>query len=533
LKLVSASRTAAAAELDVEDALDSVRAAIARADYVAAEALLAAIRPRRRIDSANRDILRARVARIVGDAEVWHAAAADAARSHPDAEGRLLAQALEASALKALGRTAESAALFRRLRADFDRCDPRTVAEVAYLLAVDAWEDRDYERAESLVARNVRIGAHVPESRALLGWIDVKREQFGASAVHFAAALTSLNAMPRDDARLRARLIHVLAIVASETIDLKLGQRVRRESESFAWPPSLGVERFNTVTCLRFLALLEGDVERAWFLSRDAAAIAPSPAYAAIGETNAAVASRLLGEERTADLQTTRAWDILEKVRWSSVDHEGRIALTNFAIECARSLPAEASKALTKYRSLAAKGNARSAFEQDRRVSAFEKVAAARVAEALGQRGSAIRMYGDALELWVELGYALRAALAALDVHRLTGDDERLEAAKTALEKAPSAWFGSWQKPDGPLDLLTPAERVVFFELLRGKTAKAIAAELDRSQHTVINHTRKVFAAFGVSSRAKLLARCAELGITVPKWGRRPRSTGRGSWRRD
>ncbi len=522
---MGASRLSPAIIPDIEDALESVREAMGRADFASANALLGGIRPRRRVDSATVEILRARVARIEGDVEVWYRSAAEAARNHPEAGGRLLALALEAAALKGLGRTAESIELFERVREELAAYDPRGGAETAYLLAVHEWEERRYEVAESIALRNVRVGAHVSESRALLGWIEVKREHYAASGLHFAAALTSLNSAPRDDVRLRARLLHILAVVASETIDLKLGQRVKRESEALVWPASLGVERFNTTTCLRFLALLEGDVERAWFLSRDAVAGAPSPPYASIGETNAAVACRLIGDERAAGLQTARAWEILEKVRWSSVDHEGRVALTNFAIESAAFMPAEASKALTKYRSLSAKSNARNSLEDDRRISAFEKVAAARVAEALGQRGSAIRMYSDALDLWIDLGYAMRAALAAIDVYRLTGDEERLAPAQAALERAPAAWFASWKKPVGPVDRLTPAERVVFFELLRGKTAKAIAAELNRSQHTVINHTRKVFAAFDVASRAKLLARCAELGITSPKSGRRPKSS--------
>jgi DNA-binding CsgD family transcriptional regulator len=510
---------------DVDEALAGAYDAMERADFQSAKALLAATRPRRRLDAARAGLLRARIARIEGDAETWRAAAAEAARSHPEAGGRLLALALEAGALKRLERAADSAVAFKRVRAALESEDPRSVGEAAYLVAVDDWEHGRIDRAAELVSRNVRCGAHVAESEALLGWIDVRRERFAAAGAHFSAALAALGTAPRDDVRLRARMIHALAIVASETIDLKLGQRVRRDCENFAWPPSLGVERFNTMTCLRFLALLEGDVERAWILSRDAVATAPNPAYAAIGETNAAVASRLLGDVRAAELQAARAWDILQKIRWSTIDHEGRVALTNFAIEFGQAMPAEASKALTKYRSLGHKSNSLSALENDRRVLAFEKVAAGRVAETLGQRGTAIRSYTEALELWLELGYTMRAALVALDLYQLTGDEERLQAAEAALERAPAAWFGSWQRPGGPVDRLTPAERVVLFELLRGKSAKDIADGLDRSQHTVINHTRKVFAAFGVSSRAKLLARCAELGITAPTSGRRPRSS--------
>jgi len=522
---VASTRESAAFVADFDAAIAGVSEALERADFATAKALLGGARPRRRVELARAELMRARIARIEGERDVWLAAAAEAARLHPEPAGRLLAMALEAGALKGLGRAAESVAAFENVRAALATVDPRSTGEVAYLLAVEEWENRRYDRAVELVTRNVRAGVHLAESEALLGWIDVVRERFSAAAAHFLSALGNLSAGPRDDVRLRGRLIHALGIIASETIDLKLGQRVRREFEAMDWPASLGIERFNAQTCLRFLALLEGDIERAWILSRDAVVMAPDPAYAAIGETNAAVASGLLGDVRASELQAARAWDILTKVRWSSVDHEGRVALTNFAIECGSLMPAEASKALTKYRSLTAKRNSLLAFEYDRRVTAFEKVAAGRVAEALGQRGTAIRSYAEALDLWLELGFLMRAALVALDLYQVTGDEDRLEPVHAALERAPAAWFGSWQAPQGPVDRLTPAERVVLFELLRGKTAKDIADALDRSQHTVINHTRKVFAAFGVSSRARLLARCAELGITAPRSVRRTKSS--------
>ncbi len=275
---------------DVDAALAGASEALERADFVAAKALLAAARPKRRAESA----------RVEGDAQTWRAAAAEAARLHPEPAGRLLALTLEAAALKQLERAAESAAAFESVRAALATVEPRSAGEVAYLLAVEEWENRRYDRAVELVTRNVRAGVHLAESEALLGWIDVVRERFSAAAAHFLSALGNLSAGPRDDVRLRGRLIHALGIIASETIDLKLGQRVRREFEAMDWPASLGIERFNARTCLRFLALLEGDIERAWILSREAAVMAPNPAYAAIGETNAAVASRLLGDVRRA-----------------------------------------------------------------------------------------------------------------------------------------------------------------------------------------------------------------------------------------
>jgi DNA-binding CsgD family transcriptional regulator len=179
-------------------------------------------------------------------------------------------------------------------------------------------------------------------------------------------------------------------------------------------------------------------------------------------------------------------------------------------------MPAEARQAVTLYQSLTAKRNPLSGFAAgDRRIEAYEAVAAARVAEILDRRGLAIFEYERALAIWVELGYFMRAALAALDLRRLTGSDRYDAPIEAALERAPNAWFAPTGADRSPLAALTPAERTVLSKLLAGKSEKAIAASLERSHFTINNHTRKIFSAFGVNSRAQLLARCVELGITV------------------
>jgi pSer/pThr/pTyr-binding forkhead associated (FHA) protein len=54
---------------------------------------------------------------------------------------------------------------------------------------------------------------------------------------------------------------------------------------------------------------------------------------------------------------------------------------------------------------------------------------------------------------------------------------------------------------------LTVAERRVLTCLVRGLSEKVIAAELSISPHTVHNHTKRIYAAYRVNSRAELLSR--------------------------
>jgi DNA-binding CsgD family transcriptional regulator len=53
---------------------------------------------------------------------------------------------------------------------------------------------------------------------------------------------------------------------------------------------------------------------------------------------------------------------------------------------------------------------------------------------------------------------------------------------------------------------LTPARQRVFDLLVQGEPDKKIAARLELSEHTVNNHLRAIYRAFGVDSRHELLA---------------------------
>ncbi len=115
------------------------------------------------------------------------------------------------------------------------------------------------------------------------------------------------------------------------------------------------------------------------------------------------------------------------------------------------------------------------------------------------------------------MNYRLRVALVANALRGVTGDRRYAQTALDALRNAPNAWLRATleqrSNEDDPLGQLTPAERRVLAELCKGKKAREIADTFDRSFNTINNHTRAIFAAFGVRSRASLVAKCARLGI--------------------
>jgi pSer/pThr/pTyr-binding forkhead associated (FHA) protein len=64
-------------------------------------------------------------------------------------------------------------------------------------------------------------------------------------------------------------------------------------------------------------------------------------------------------------------------------------------------------------------------------------------------------------------------------------------------------------------NVLSPAQRRVFQLLMFGLAEKAIARRLNLSQHTVHNHTRRIFQILGVHSRAGLLAKYLQVSRTA------------------
>jgi DNA-binding CsgD family transcriptional regulator len=495
--------------------LEDANGAYERAEYALCRELLAHVPKPTRAAAGAAALVEARLARATLDFDRWSAAAKRAEADHPDAAGRLEATALRGLASAYVGRREEADAAFLDFERAAERAPKAALGMPQYFWALDAWLRADYDTAETRLKKNIEADAAVPESLSLMGLIEVKRERYARAGTHYMEVLRRLKALGTYNLRLFATALYGAANVAAETIDLALGKRVRKLYDEFVWPQQLGMERFNTLGSLRLLALLEGDLDDAWALAREAAVRAPSAPYAAIGEAIAAATSRLLGDERSTRLQLRRAWEIIRSARWGTANDETRVALTTFAIEGASTMPAEARKAMTLYQSLAGKAVVAYSLHRDRRITAYELMAAARVAEAQDHFDRAEDLYERSLENWSELHFDARAAIVALDLRRLTRDRSYESYVKAALARAPKAWFAAdLRRQTGPLDDVSPAERLVLARLLEGKSAKAIASDLDRSVHTINNHTRQIFKAFGVTSRAAVLVKCASLGIT-------------------
>ncbi len=496
-------------------AFDLAEAAFRDADYVGARRLLQIAGSRGRAAAGTAALLEAQIARIEGDVEAWFAAADRAHADHPNPAGRLEALGLRALAGQRFGAAKEARRDIERLEAAALREPSGTLGMPTYYLAYDACLRGAYDDAQNLLERNVAAGASVALSLALLGRVEVRRDRYKHAGQLFFEAIKRNRQTGENDVRLQCKLLAGASAIASETLDLPLGRKLRRLYEEVNWPTALAQDRFDTLSSLRLLCLLEGDVPGAWLFSRECAVRAPSAAHRAIAETNLAAVSRHMGDAAAARFGFERAWETLRKERWGGADARARRALANFATEAASDFPAEARQAMALYDSLSERAGAAERNDEDRLIVACEEMASARVAEALGDDDRAVRSYERSLAGWNFLHFDMRAAMVTLDLARITRDARYRIAIEPVLGRAPKAWFV--HRAPASIELLpaiTPAEKLVLASLLEGKSARAIAQDLNRSVHTINNHTRKIFKAFGVTSRAAVLARCATLGIT-------------------
>jgi pSer/pThr/pTyr-binding forkhead associated (FHA) protein len=89
----------------------------------------------------------------------------------------------------------------------------------------------------------------------------------------------------------------------------------------------------------------------------------------------------------------------------------------------------------------------------------------------------------------------------------LLTDDASLPDSFVSQQETTDARFLGDHDEIPVLEVLTVAQRRVFDLLMGGLLEKQVARELGISRHTVHNHIRVIYRAFGVHSRAELLVR--------------------------
>lgn len=473
----------------------------------------------RREDRVAAAVLRARaLLRLDRPDEV--AASLDRARKEAKgAEETALVQMLHGAALTRTNHRERGEKLLDDAFASASQDAAHLVPEVGYYRALSRWSSRRLDEAESIIESSLPRATDAVRARLLqlLGWIDVRRENYAAAAHQFTAALEALEKSRQSDLQLRARLLHALGIIAAETIDLRLGRFVRRHYETSAWTEDTRIERFYVLEYLTWLSLLEGETNRAWDERQLALSLTVNSGHHASALISAARIATIVGDRYAARRYLELAGALLLRGDQVDLDIDRRLVMLSFAAATPIANVEMAVKVMVLYDRTQPQHTEMLSFEGDRRLEAYELHARGKVELAQGRKQPGIDDLKRSFDLWTRLGYRMRAAIVADELCGSTGEGHWAQNGVDALRNAPNAWLRAPLErrgtADDPLAKLTPAERRVLAELCKGKKSRDIAAGFGRSFNTINNHTRAVFAAFGVKSRAALVAECARLGI--------------------
>ncbi|HEV2738292.1 MAG TPA: helix-turn-helix transcriptional regulator [Candidatus Elarobacter sp.] len=499
--------------------LDEARSAWDAGEYERVLRLLGAAKFDRREDRVASAVMQARALLALDRQDQVVPLLQRASKEVKGAEETVLTQMLHGAALTRTNRREQGETLLDETAVLAKRGSPQLVAEIAYYRALSRWSSHRLEEAEEIVEAALPAAKDVHRARLLqlLGWIDVRSENYSGASRQFTAALEELNRAKQPDVLGRARLLHALSIIAAETIDLRLGRLVRREYDNNTWSDDTRIERFHVLEYLAWLSLLEGQVGRAWDERQRALSLTVDTSYHASALTSAANIAGFVGDRFSEARYFELAGSLLLRGDQLALDVDRRIAMLAYIASAPPANLEAARKVITLYERTRPRKTDVHAFEGDRRVEGFELYARGKLAIADGRTQQGIVELENAQQLWSRLGYRLRVAVTANALRSVTGDPRYAQSALEALRNAPNAWLRPALErnsdDDNPIAQLTPAERRVLAELCKGKKAREIADTFDRSFNTINNHTRAIFTAFGVRSRAALVAECARRGI--------------------
>ena len=444
----------------------------------------------------------------------------DAMRDELDVpEDVLRARAWRAFALLQSGDDSRAEAELDAVTGEAKLRAPALYPELASFTAQHLWESRRLDDAAMMIADALPSADGAVRSRLLQlqGWIALRRKEHAQAVDSFSAALALLRDSDERDALAYATSVVVLARIAVETLDLRLGARVRREYETMHWSSFLQPQQFETLGWLGWLSLLEGDTDRAWDERQHAFTLSPERGLHARALIHAAHLAGIVGDRYSQRRQLDLAASLLLRGDQARLDIGRRMTLLAYAYNADASHLDQAQRCLALYRRSSSLPDDALTLDGDDRIDAFEQFAAGKVLALEGDDQAAVAAFSAALEHFERIGYRFRTALTAIELYQLTGESSYADTARDVLQAAPHAWLhgvlDSGVPDRNPYLQLTAAERRVLSELCKGKKAREIADGFHRSFNTINNHTRRIFSVFNVHSRSALVAECARLGI--------------------
>lgn len=391
--------------------------------------------------------------------------------------------------------------------------DADALAEIAYRRG----RRYAYSGDLGLAREQLQLAMRAKSTRQKVQALQLEGHLFGLEGRYTLQAASLQRALdqidPADENLVReaAYATYTLALLARE-LDLPQAlPLVERHLRACTWPAELNVQRFQSLKALGWSHALRGDYFNAFRYLKKSMAFAPSTAWQAIATTDRAYLARCLNEERWSRQELGEAEELAEGVDWRMTRHEERVGLLLLAEMFASVDVGRAAQYMALFRDL---GDLHTPIlhygRDDDRLQAQADYSAGVTQLALGNSKAGIKLLKQSYDVYDRVGYDWRAGRCALRLLESTGEPEYLQIAAEKLRLYPNSWLAdelrNHARPKRSMPTLPRMQQRVFEELCRGLSTAEIAKNLGRSEYTVKNHIKLIFKAFGVKSRAALIA---------------------------
>ena len=378
-----------------------------------------------------------------------------------------------------------------------------------YLLSREPAKARTYlDFTRAAYSKSSRLYSAYAEA-IILGYEERVLEQ----AERLTEVLRLLDPNSGDFIELRAWSTHTLAALARELYIPAAISEIDRQLSGKPWPKDFAPNLFQALRGVGWAKALLGDSFNAFRHLKRASEVADTTAWKVVAACDRSYLARSLGEPRWSRSELDEAEQLAAVVDWHSTLAEERMGLLALAELFGSLDTARSAMYLARYREL---GELKSPlyYGEDPRRTAYAQYSTGVVEIALGNTRRGLTELREARKVFERFGYDFRVARCILAEYAVSGKRELVPILDEKLRNYRMSWLmNEVRSLSGSTQVsLPPMQRRVFDEICQGKSTAEISRTLGRSAYTISNHTKAIFKAFGVKSRAALLAEAMQRG---------------------
>lgn len=377
-----------------------------------------------------------------------------------------------------------------------------------YLLAEDPAQARTF-LADVRAGRSRRSRVYAAYAETL---ILPYEERVYEQAERLTELLRTLDPHGLEFIEIRAWSTHTLAALAREIYIPDAIPEIERQL-SGPWPSDFAPNLFQSLRALAWTKAMQGDYFNAFRHLKRAAEVTDTLAWKVVAGGDRAYLARAFEEHRWSRVELDEAEQLAGNVDWHATLAEERVGLLQLAELFAELDTSRAAMYLARFRELS---DIKSPlyYRHDARRAAYTQYSTGVVELALGNKKRGLSELRDAHKVFERFGYDFRIARCLIQEYRATGNRELLPVVEEKLRNYRQSWLiRELRGIEGAAQVqLPPMQQRVFEQLCQGKPTSEIAQALQRSEWTISNHIKQILKAFGVKSRAALLAKAASEG---------------------